>query len=49
MNQKANNVNEFWASYREAVVGSGVPEAIAERYIRSLKWVSRAWQGQMAL
>jgi hypothetical protein len=38
MNEKANNVNEFWAAYMDAVVGSGVQEDIAEWYVR---WAQR--------
>ena len=33
MDQKPNNVNEFWLSYRDAVVSSGIAEKTAEWYV----------------
>ena len=30
MYQKPHNVNEFWANYRDAVVGSGVQEVLGD-------------------
>ena len=32
MGQKPNNVNKFWLLYRDAVIGSGIPENTAEWY-----------------
>jgi hypothetical protein len=32
MAQKPKNVNKFWLLYRDAVIGSGVPEKNAERF-----------------
>ena len=32
MGQKPNNVNKFWLLYRDVVIGSGIPENIAEWY-----------------
>ena len=29
MGQKLNNVNKFWLLYRDAAIGSGIPENIA--------------------
>jgi hypothetical protein len=37
MNEKANNVNEFWAACRDAVVGAGVQEDIASGMFDGLK------------
>jgi len=34
MGQKTNNVNKFWLLYRDAVIGSGIPENTAEWYAR---------------
>ena len=33
MDQKPNNVNKFWLSYRDAVVSSGIAEKTAEWYV----------------
>jgi len=32
MGQKPNIVNQFWLLYRDAVIGSGIPENTAEWY-----------------
>ena len=34
MDQKLNNVNRFWRLYRDAVIGSGIPEKNADWYVR---------------
>ena len=33
MDQKPNNVNKFWLSYRDAVVSSEIAEKTAEWYV----------------
>jgi hypothetical protein len=34
VDQKPNNVNNFWMLYRDAVIGSGISEKNAEKYLR---------------
>jgi len=39
MDQKPNNVNKFWLSYRDAVVSSGIAEKTAELYVHCINGV----------
>ncbi len=34
MQQKEKNINSFWVAYGDAVVDSGIPEAMAKWYVR---------------
>ena len=42
----ADNVKNFWGSYRRAVIASGVPEKNAEWYVRWARKFSRAIKGK---
>ena len=40
MTQKPENINEFWKEFHEAVVDSGVAEAVVIWYVNWAYWIS---------
>ena len=46
MQQKERNINSFWVAYGDAVVDSGIPEAMAKWYVRCARKFALSIKGK---
>ncbi len=46
MQQKEKNINSFWVAYGDAVVDSGIPEAMAKWYVRCARKFALSIKGK---